>query len=138
MSSASLDDAALRLATAASFDGANMTRDLTGTMISRNRAAGRIFGHSAAETVGHSIRMVVLPEFLREHSNGIHVSLTVLPVATAGQIVGTSHICVWHDQVSTVMGGPSLSLHAAVAASTVARVVCRLRSCCCVSMRGAA
>ncbi|MEP7305830.1 MAG: PAS domain S-box protein [Acidobacteriota bacterium] len=117
MSSAASDNAALRVAAAASSDGAIITQDLTGTITSWNRAAEQIFGHSTTEAVGQSIRLIVPPELhgenddiqrrinagesldhydtvrIRKDGRQIDVMLTVSPLATAGgEIVGASQI----------------------------------------------
>jgi PAS domain S-box-containing protein len=66
MSSAPFNDATMRLAAVASSDGAIITQDLTGTITSWNRAAEHIFGQSATEAVGQSIRLIVPPELQGE------------------------------------------------------------------------
>src|SRR5260221_12862607 len=115
MSSKPFGDAALRLAAAASSDGAIITHDLTGTITSWNRAAEQVFGHSAIEAGGQSIRLIVPPELQEEtdemlrrikagesldHYDTVRVrqggqrgdaSLTVSPLAArGGQILGGS------------------------------------------------
>jgi PAS domain S-box-containing protein len=65
MSSAFFNGVA-RSRAAASADAAVIAQDLTGTITSWNRAAEQIFGHSAAEAVGQSIRLIVPPELERE------------------------------------------------------------------------
>jgi PAS domain S-box-containing protein len=59
MSSASLDDAALRLATVPSFDSANITLDLSGTITSWDRAAEPLFGYTGAEATGQSVGLII-------------------------------------------------------------------------------
>jgi PAS domain S-box-containing protein len=65
MSSAFFNGVA-RSRAAASADAAVIAQDLSGTITSWNRAAEQIFGHSAAEAVGQSIRLIVPPELERE------------------------------------------------------------------------
>ncbi len=124
MSSEAIRDVALRLASAASSDGAIITTDLAGMMTAWNPAAEHIFGHSTTEAVGQSIRLIVpqevqweQDEILRRITAGesidrydtvrvgkdgqrIDVSLTVSPLATAaGQIVGASKVARVHGKV---------------------------------------
>ncbi len=100
-----------------SSDDAIVSKDLDGIVQSWNDAAERIFGYSAAEIVGHSIR-IIIPEdrwfeegdvlarvragkrvehfdTIRRRKDGtlIPVSLTVSPIRTrTGVIVGASKI----------------------------------------------
>jgi PAS domain S-box-containing protein len=117
MSSASFDDAMLRLAAAASPDGAIITQDLTGTIRSWNPAAEQLFGYSIAEAIGQSIRLITpadrlaeeeralagvglgecLDDFetvrLRKDGTLVPILLTVSPIrSAAGEIVGVSKI----------------------------------------------
>ncbi len=94
-----------------------IAKTLTGTIVSWNRAAERLFGHEAAETLGHSILMLVSPgheneeheimarvmrgeqvrdmHTTRMHKSGhaIDVALTISPLHdSAGLVIGASMI----------------------------------------------
>ena len=92
-------------------------KTLDGIVTSWNKAAERIFGYTAAEMIGQSIRRLAVPghsaditeilhrirrgesvnhyETMRRHKNGavLHVSLTVSPIYDAeGQLIGASKV----------------------------------------------
>ena len=113
-----LTEAQSRLAAiVATSDDAIIATDLAGTVMWWNRAAERIFGYSAVEVIGQSIRLVIPPELqsdedqvlakirageavdhyqttrLRKDGRRIEVSVTVSPiVGPSGEIVGASKI----------------------------------------------
>jgi PAS domain S-box-containing protein len=66
MSSETSNDAARRLAAAASSDGVIITQDPMGRITSSNRAAEQIVGHSSTEAVGQAIRLIVPPDLQGE------------------------------------------------------------------------
>lgn len=94
-----------------------IAKNLAGTIVSWNRAAERLFGHTEAETVGHSIMMLVPPAHQNEeqeilarvtrgeqvrdmHATRLHksghfldVTLTISPLHDAsGLVIGSSMI----------------------------------------------
>ena len=118
MSSEHLDEATLRLAAIVEWCGdAIVSEDLEGTITSWNRAAQNLFGYTAAEALGQSIRLIISPETFevdaelvaqarrgkdvcgietsRQRKDGtvIRVSLTISPLRSPiGALVGLSSI----------------------------------------------
>ena len=112
------EESALRLASIVEFsDDAIISKDLDGVITSWNRGAQALFGYTALEAVGNSVRTLIPPDRLDEESEilarirrGEHIehyetvrrrkdgtlidiSLTVSPVKNAaGEIVGASKI----------------------------------------------
>lgn len=103
-----------------SSDDAIISKDLTGTITSWNKAAERIFGYTAEEMVGRSVLTLIPPDLhkdepkilatlargdridhfetvrVRKDGKRINVSLTVSPIRNEnGQVVGASKIV--HD-----------------------------------------
>ena len=100
-----------------SSDDAIITMNLDGIITSWNKSAERLFGHTAEETIGKAVTILIPPErhdeepgilarirfgeridhyeTVRQHKDGslIDISLTVSPVRTAqGKIIGASKI----------------------------------------------
>jgi PAS domain S-box-containing protein len=138
-----LDDLAARhlAKVVESSDDAIVSKDLNGTILSWNGAAERLFGYSAAEAVGKSIRMIIPDdrqteedqvlatiragraishlETIRRRKDGtmVPISLTVSPIYDDhGKVIGASKIA--RDISDRVAGAVALRRLAAVVESS--------------------
>ena len=100
-----------------SSEDAIISKDLNGIIVSWNRAAERLFGYTAAEIIGQSVRVIIPPDRqseedqvlgavrrgktvdhfetvrLRKDGTLVPISLTVSPIrALTGEIIGASKI----------------------------------------------
>ena len=116
MSESRVDPTALFRAIVESADDAITSTDLRETITSWNQAAERLYGYSAAETIGKSNRIIIPPdryaeedavvrrlrggegvqhfETVRIHKNGarVDVAITASAIREAGSIIGISKI----------------------------------------------
>jgi PAS domain S-box-containing protein len=134
------DDLALRhlARVVESSDDAIVSKDLNGTIISWNTAAERMFGYSAAEAVGRSIRMIIPADRQAEEDmvlarvrNGEAIThLETIRVRKDGTLVPISlTVSPIHDDAGRVIGASKIArdisarAHAALASRRLAAVV---------------
>ncbi|HTL54534.1 MAG TPA: PAS domain S-box protein [Candidatus Limnocylindrales bacterium] len=114
--SSSFDDANLLANIVETADDAIISKDLTGTITSWNRAAERIFGYGADEVIGGPISVIIPPERgeeeieilgrirrgekiehfeterMRKDGTRVAVSVSISPLFKDGQVIGASKI----------------------------------------------
>lgn len=111
------EDQLIHAAIVSSSDDAIIGKDLNGIITAWNRAAERVFGHTASEAVGQSIRLIVPADLQHEEDDAlsrvragesvehyetvrktktgdlVQISLTVSPIRTPdGTLIGASEI----------------------------------------------